>query len=394
MIIINENLNIKVSVMGMVLFIILSLYNNASWGASFSYVIVPSLLLLAGAFFQNTKIRKETLILFIFFIIYFISTIFSSYVEIGRDFITFFAFLFVLAIATSIKFTKDDLKIIIITYLIVSAFASINIIFNWLKHNYIQYWLQRSSFTFLGKFKDPNYVLAFSAPAAVLSIIIFLNTRNRIMKLSTISNFLLCVFSCLCAGTRAGMLSILIPMILMVVITKKLSIKTKIKVFLIAIICVTIGVFFVIKFYNEYALERMLYNNDGSGRLEIWKSAISVFKSNPLLGGGFNSGSSVSLITNGFTTHSILVDILCDSGIFGLLVFITYFITNCLICKRINLEFQLVSSCSFLIPMFFINGFNTTTFYFPIILISIFSFYCRNNEYFDFISFEKGPKYE
>ena len=378
----------KLSVLGMSLFIVLSLYNRATWGASFSYVAIPSALLVLAGISNKVYIRLESLYLIPFFLIYFFSTATSQYVEMKSDIITFAIFIVVLIITSSINFTNKELKIIIIVYLIVSLSGSINIIYNWFRHNYIQYWLQRSSFKFLGKFKDPNYVLAFSAPASILSVFVFLNTKkNKFMRIFSGLNFLLCAFSCLCAGTRAGMLSILVSILLIIIIVKKITKRTKLKILLIISICILIGVLFILNFYNKYALERMFHDDDGSGRLEIWKSALSVFKNNPLFGGGFNSGSSVSLITNSFSTHSIFVDILCDSGVLGLLFFIMYFITNCLKCRKDNIEFQLVLGCAFLIPMFFINGFNTTTLYFPLIILSVFSSYCRKHNYLSLVRF-------
>lgn len=144
---------------------------------------------------------------------------------------------------------------------------------------------------------------------------------------------------------------------------------------------VWIGYKLIITFYNQYALERMFNDIEGGGRLEIWSKALEVFEARPLFGGGLNAGSTYSSSGTTYTTHSIFIDILCDSGLIGMCSMIYFIVSNCLKCDRYNAGFLVVLGIAFFVPMFFINGFNTTTFYFPLIVLTIFSRYLEKNSF-------------
>ncbi len=369
--------------MAVVLLIVFSQYNTAKWGASFSYILIPFLLVLFGFVFSNLKIRNSSLLIFLLYFVYFLSTLLSPYVELGRDIITFALLCIFYVLITSKNYSNRDIQLFLLVYIIVAFTASINICYQWLNGNFIQAWVRRSTFVFLGVKKDPNYSMAYIAPAMVLSVYIFLNSKKKIIKAFCLINSLVTFFACICASTRAGMLAIIIPIVLLILITKHLKTKTKLFVLLLLGITIILGFTIILRTYNEYALKRFFEDEDGSGRLSLWRAALESFKMNPIIGGGMNSGSYFALLEEGNASHSILVDIISDSGILGILFLFIFFVVNCLKTKKKNFEFQIVIVSSALIPMMFINGFNTTTFYFPIILLTILSTYnsTSNNDY-------------
>ena len=372
---------------GFIVFIILSQYNTALWGASFSFALVPAFLFLLGALTSQPTVRKESLLILPIFFLYLFSTGFSSYVEIGRDFLSFAVFCLFFILTVSHYYRKNELKKLILIYIIISLTVSLNICYQWINHVYLQAWLKRSTFVFFGVFKDPNYAMALIAPAAVFSAFLFINSKKFIVKLICFLNIAFAFLACICASTRAGMLAIALPIALIPLFASKMSIWKRLAFLVLLVFIILVGYWIITATYNEYALARFFHDDTGSGRLDIWESALLVFKDRPIFGGGLNSGSAVSVVFEAHTTHSVFIDILCDSGIVGLLLFAVFFVKNCLCVSRRNLSFQLIMAFSFLIPLFFINGFNTITFYFPIIVLSIMSNYNKDGNYLDIVRF-------
>ena len=356
---------------GMILLIILSQYNVAKWGATLSYVAIPGIFFLFGAFFSKTKFDKNAFLIFGLFSVYFISTFFSSYVLVGREIASFFVFCIFYVLAVSNKFSVKEIRVFLFVYIIVACSASFNICFNWLAHNYVQDWTKRSTFVFLGVMKDPNYTFAYICPAFVISVLLFFQNKKFWVRFVSALSILSTFAALFCASTRAGMLSIAVSLILIPLFCSQLSKKTRITIMLITVFGALLGYLIITKTYSEYALKRFTDDKDGSGRFDIWMYALKVFKEHPILGGGFNSGSSISLANEGHTSHSVVFDILCDSGILGMLAFFIFYFENCFWSDWENFELQVVLSASALIPLFFINGFNTTTFYYPLILLCL-----------------------
>ena len=96
-----------------------------------------------------------------------------------------------------------------------------------------------------------------------------------------------------------------------------------------------------------------------------------------------SAASNISLAEVGKDSHNVYIDILSNFGLLGSIVFVHFFYKNCCLSTRSNMPFLLGACGVFMVPMFFVNGFNTVTFYFPLVILTIYSYYCRNekNEY-------------
>lgn len=364
--------------LGMMLFIVLSMYNNASWGATFIYIAFPTLLFFMSGSYNH--IKKSSLWILVLWLLYFCSTLLSSYVTVGRDTASFVVFAASFILAVSMRFTRREIRFLILFYIFVAFTVVLNIDFQWLTRHYYQSWARRASFYIFGKFRDPNYVMAFVAPAFVLALISLYYVKSK-AKLLFLWLFIgSSVIAFVAAGSRAAMLSVLSATVALIIFNPKLKLKNKVALILLTGVLVAVGYWLIMKFYNQYALERF-FDSDGSGRLDIWSSAMTVFREHWLFGGGMNSGSVASLQAESYSTHSVFVDILCDVGIVGMTVFVILLVQNCLICKKENLGFLIPIAVAFIVPLFFINGFNTTTFYLPLILMSIFSDHCRKHPF-------------
>ena len=381
----------SIKLLALILFSFFSIYNGAIWGASFSYVIIPFVLFIIAGILDPSylKINKSLFSIFIIYIVYFFSTCISNYVSIGRDFVSFLLFCVLYVIAVSFVYSEKELKTFILCYIFIGFTVSCNICIQWITHHYMQVWLNRSSFYFLGHFKDPNYTMAYVAPSVVLSIMILFYSNIKRIRILMIINIAVAFFSCILASSRSGVIAIGLSVVAMILFSKRISRFTKSIIIVFVIIIISVGRYFIFNTYNEYALNRILNDTDGGGRIEIWSCAIEVFLQNPFLGGGLNSGSELSLATMGYTTHSIIIDIICDSGVFGTIAILAFIYSKCIKCNKANREFFIILSLSCFVPMFFINGFNTTTIFYPIIMMSIFRNYSEKSDFSLLLGYKK-----
>lgn len=382
----------SIKIIALLLFSFFSIYNTAQWGASFSYVMLPFFIFIIACFLEPLQLKKRALLIFLVYFEYLASTLFSNYVSVDRDFLSFAIFCIFYILAVSFDYQSSDLKAFVLCYIAIGFSVSCNICYQWLTKHYVQIWLQRSSFFFWGQFKDPNYVMAYVAPSVILSVIVFFYSENKIIKILMALNAVISVFSCLVASSRAGIVAIALALLTMMIFSEKMKFKAKVGIVFVLIGAFFLGRFFVLNYYNQYALDRLLHDSDGAGRLEIWRQALEVFLSHPFLGGGLNSGSTISSLFLGYTTHSILIDVICDSGIVGFSTIMVFLYLNCLKSQRKNRSFVYVFAIACLIPLLFINGFNTTTMYHPLIIMSIFNKFLEHDSFISFVRFEAIKK--
>ena len=165
-----------------------------------------------------------------------------------------------------------------------------------------------------------------------------------------------------------------------------MKVKTRVACLIALILVAVLGFFLIQRFYSKQALER-LYGISDDPRLKLWESALHVFRQNPFIGGGMSAATTISRVEAGNDSHNVYIDILCNSGIVGSLLFLIFLFRGCLRSNKTNRVFIYSMFIAFMLPMFFINGFNTATFYTPLILLSIMSQYCRKRDanYLDFL---------
>lgn len=371
---------------GFILLIILSQYNLAKWGASISYVAIPGVFFLLGAILNKFKFDKNAFLILLLYVVFFISTVFSNYVDFGREMVSFFFFCLFFIFIVSNDFSLKEIQVFILVYILVSITVSANICYQWLSGNYLQDWTKRSTFVLFGVSKDPNYAFVYLSPAFILSFLVLFFSKRKLVKIFCLLSLAITSFALLCASSRAGMLAIIASMLMVPIFCQQLKLKTRLIVFFVTVAIIGIGVLVILKTYNDYALKRMFEDKTGAGRIQIWNSALTVFRSNPIIGGGFNSGTSASMEAIGYATHSIFIDIICDSGVLGLAAFLLFYFKNCFWPNWDNFEVMAVLSISALVPMLFINGFNTTTFFFPMIFLSVINKRLKINSYSELLN--------
>lgn len=385
----NQTYMSNITFFGVLLLVTCTIINTSKYGASLSWVILPCILIPTGWIFNAAhhpfKLSSEYFYIFIFWMLFCISTALSDIVSIERDLITFLAFCFVLFCATIYPCSARQLKRIINVYIAVAIIVEINVIYNWFSHNYYSTWFKRASFYLMGVHKDPNYVMAYVLPAVAFSFIRLINEKKFINRLFDFIVLAISALAIVATGSRSPMLTFILFFAIYFLMSTTMNAKKKANVIFIGVVIALIFIYLIKKYYPAQALSRL--SNTEDPRINLWKSAFNVFKTHPLIGGGMSAATTISRANAGNDSHNVYLDILCNSGIIGSLMFIVYFYVSALKSTKANRAFTYSIAVAFMLPMFFINGFNTATFYTPLILLSLMSKYCRNDRksYLDFL---------
>ena len=370
---------IDLTYLGVVLFLICTIVNTSQFGASLSWVIIPCILIVIGIFGGNRYVEKKACFIFVFYVFSLISTVISHYVTLQRDVITFAFFCGIYTLAVSHEYTAEQIEKLNNIYIVVALFASLNILYNWLTHHYYIEWFKRASFSFCGVYKDPNYAMAFIVPAMILclyKIMFCTNLKSRIVYL-LVEIVMLTDF--ITTGSRGPLLTFLLAIVVFFLFKSSLSASKKIKLVLFAMVIIALGWNVITKVLPAQSIARLL-NSTSDSRTDLWKSALLVFQENPILGGGIAAASKASIALSGNYSHNVYIDILANSGIVGFASFVLFFSVNCLQTVKHNAYFIYSMGVAFMLPLFFINGFNTATYYLPLIYMSILSRYCSKYE--------------
>lgn len=276
-------------------------------------------------------------------------------------------------------FNEDEIEVIINAYILSALVCCFFIIKNWIAGDYYIEWTLRSSYRFMGEYKDPNYVTAYITPASLFLFFKSVFSQKRVIKLMSLFCLLFSFVAILCTGSRSPVLALGAAIIFYYLFDTSITFNKKILIF-------TIGFVFLYWVYDIYTqimpeqvFER-LENSSNDSRLKLWKGAIKAFTDSPLIGSGLGSSEAYSIRIVGNYSHNIYIDSLAACGIVGNIFLVYLIIKNCFKTTHFNRKFQLAVGMSFMIPLFFINGLKTATFITPLIMLTILSQYCRKGE--------------
>lgn len=262
---------------------------------------------------------------------------------------------------------SDSGDIIEKLFAIVCLILGVIIIYNYLVGNSIQGDGRNYSVRIMGVYKDPNYLNAIMLPGVGIFWYRSRTAENSIKKYLSLICALLLMTASICTGERAGLLAVLICFVyqISVMFVKE---KKYFNVFL-AIAVGFLGYYLFVNVLDAEMSKRMSSITDGSSQMRVlaWEVALTgAFLKNPLLGGGYEAGAVQSLSRLGMHTHSCFIDLLCEQGIIGAILFISIIIA--LRKRSINLEkFDSIIILGF-VPLMFVNGLNSAQFWLPLML--------------------------
>jgi O-antigen ligase len=393
----NNYFKINFSVCAMFVMIFSQVLNTAKCGTGIgdieiSYIVAMLLTLLQLMNQKRLQIDfTDILLVSLWMIIAIISTLVSNVVKWNVNGYSLLACMLFYILVTNTSIKSRDMHILFRVYSVIVFLISLLILYMHYNSSLSVYG-DRYTITILGVSKDPNFLSAFMVPCFIYTCYSYIFNPN-VSKLRgyLLSPLLFIVFIAIFyTGSRAAMLSIVATMLLIFISKMFSGKKDKIgTIFIFVVLMIALATVVNILLIGSPLYERMFSIDSYSSniRLLIWHDAIKAFLNNPIIGEGHLSGSYyVSLGIKGkwFGTHNCFLDIITGTGILGGIILLSIF-KSMMDVKEENKVFLLSFIVSSFIPLFFINGYDSMSFWLPMILCKMISNCCKNKIYYELL---------
>lgn len=197
--------------------------------------------------------------------------------------------------------------------------------------------------------------------------------NNGKMNIFQFVNFIIMIMSIIKTGNRNVLISFIV--VFLIVRMNKMNMLKKLSTG-VKYILLIIAIYFTLKFMGIEinTLDRFI---DGSGkramggRMVLYSLAVFLFSRKPIFGNGINTFLPYTYLYNmpeKTYTHNVILQLLCEVGVIGTVVFLLYFIFNLVgtykLYKRVDRENQhLVKFCLFGQFMIILNSITANPLY-------------------------------
>ncbi|MBO8157759.1 MAG: O-antigen ligase family protein [Bacillaceae bacterium] len=225
---------------------------------------------------------------------------------------------------------------------------AVNFDFHGNKEYYFGLLLDRNSPRLTGLYSDPNIL--------ILSLIPFLffllsNTKSKINKIGLV----IILINVLLTLSRGGYIAIAFGIFIYIILS---PFKEKIRLISISIFWLIISLFTTRIFFNINILSLIssrfnaIFEDNATGRFEIWVNGIELFKKNPLFGiGAFNFRQyNLYFFGDGHYMHNTLLEILVEGGLIGFSLYLLFLVA---IFRNIIKLYNLNRKYSYIIATYF-----------------------------------------
>ncbi|MDO4321555.1 MAG: O-antigen ligase family protein [Lachnospiraceae bacterium] len=375
----NKPMLIRPTLLAYYIMIAVTIFNKNQYHASIAFILYPVVLVYGLCFiklqFSLEKMQNYLVTILICFSTI-ISTILSDVVEWGSAASSFFIFIVLYILITIRDYNANDIKNILKFYAYITLVLALWLLVNiFLSYNLVN---GRVSLTILGVRKDENYLSSYIVFGFFYFFTSFLFGSKKKKYLIYSGIIFIAIFMTGSRGALVAMLScfsfIIVKYIFMSGINGR-SIMISFAI-VILILAVYLGL-------SGSALFSRMSDVDGyteNIRLTIWGYAIEGFLRRPWIGSGIQSGTYFAQQHVRWYTHSCFVDLITSVGILGAILYGWQYIVYCTV-RRENILFIVSMLLILFVPLMFINGFETATFWMPMALCKITSDYCKQNTF-------------
>lgn len=357
-------------------------------------IIIPIVLAILFFIFRKRKIviTKPIILLFVLLVIYTFSIAinairYSAFKEPLIQLLYYFTIFIWFALMTQSEYSKKDITFFINSYIVLAVFMSIILIFSNLFFKGYYFAITN----LLGKTMEKNYFNAFLCLAPVLSYMKMLHTSKN--KLIYIVATIVILISILYGNSRGALLASLVGIFLATVNFYKKEINMKKIIFSIILI---FGLLIMIKpilslipdwMFNRYFVNSYA-DKSNEDRVARWENAFKGIKKQPILGFGpgifgtlekYRITSYGKAINPSTPAHNTFLDVLLDSGIIGLAVYLSFLCA--IIIPLIKKNSGYIALVVSLVITIGILGAGKSVYYWnTLILFQIISVYYKNHE--------------
>lgn len=192
-------------------------------------------------------------------------------------------------------------------------------------------WSSRQSLVIMGTQTDANEFASFFVIAISVAIIHFLNSKKLFVKCMLWVLILCGIYIILMSGSRGALIAMIISMLITLFTGKRLTLKGLIMIIVFGFIAWLVIKNCIIELIPENTLSRIsieaIINDNGSGRSDIWKSAINDYWNGSIFNILFGYGYGGIEVSNGFgmatsTMHNQFLQNLVSYGIVGFALYL------------------------------------------------------------------------
>lgn len=285
--------------------------------------------------FKILKLSKYEIIFLIFTLFVFFTSLFSNNILDSVRYICGFIFIFFIYIIIKsflLTFEKKEIKKAIIKigfiYAIISllyylkAFNNIDSIKNGAYYYGILIDRNISRLISMASI-DPNISAMYFSFFYYYYLSYFGNIK---CKIGTALYLILIILTL----SRGAIISLVATTFLYILITIKKNKEKASKIIFLLFILICIGCYVGIKYgLFEIIINRFTSNDGGSGRLDLWKSAITTFFKHPLIGIGINNTLNYNIQHYNLNhyIHNTYLEVLSELGFFGMIIYVCFIIS-------------------------------------------------------------------
>lgn len=308
---------------------------------------IIEILILVGCLFKKVKLQKEnkinlillglvTAILLIVQVVSFITTGKISFMDIMNIGCIFINLLLLVVAMLNIKVNEEHIYTFFKCIIYMSLAACLVNVILYFREIIITLGLVKSKeWVNIKSFFANRNQFAFFLYLGLIANFMVMQKSNKLIYKIALPVFLV---NLVLTMSRTGIMVVFIMFALMILLTDKISRKTKIITIIVLLIMSVIGIFAIRMYFpklwntfDKYFL-RIERIKDLSGRTDIWKVGTSLLFSSPfnfIFGvGRFKSTSLLDIDGKVFTQfHNIYLDILLTAGLVGLLYFAFIYFT-------------------------------------------------------------------
>jgi O-antigen ligase len=235
----------------------------------------------------------------------------------------------------------------------------------------------RYSLVFMGTMKDPNYMSAFIIPGFCLALIHLIYAERYRMIYAALAGVI--AFAVLLSGSRAGYITVVfLTGIIVIAYMRNMNISGKKILFFLLVLCVITAGVISIQSSRNFARLTDYESYVENIRFQIWSIALELYNESKYIGSGLGAASDYTLQIIGIYPHNNFLVILIDQGLMGIILFVLFFLNMMSISKH-NRKYIFFLLVSFFVPLFFVDGYQTATFWLPMVFCQIVSDFCKRD---------------
>lgn len=236
----------------------------------------------------------------------------------------------------------------------------------------------RRTLSLFGRELDPNYLSALLAPGVLFSLSFARKYRNIFIRILLLFSTSLIVTSILMSGSRGGLLSLLISLVILgvqVARTFKFSVDMR-RTLAMAMLLISLILGAVFATDSEFILRLnpiSMFKDGGAGRTTLWKMAFEQFRSSPV----FGIGLGMFYTTTNFYVHNTYLLVLAETGIIGFILFTSALFTLLVRVLRGRDQIGVALLVLMSIGIFFLDSFSNKMLWIPLWFVTA---YVSNGE--------------